>query len=61
MEVTTERETALRALGLPAAARAHWNLSPPALVEESIRRGLAHLAAGRRPARGHHALHRPLP
>jgi phosphoenolpyruvate carboxykinase (ATP) len=46
MEVTTERETALRALGLPAAARAHWNLSPPALVEESIRRGLAHLARG---------------
>ncbi|HEX5044202.1 MAG TPA: phosphoenolpyruvate carboxykinase (ATP) [Candidatus Polarisedimenticolaceae bacterium] len=46
MQVTTERESALRALGLEAAPRAHWNLSAPALVEEAIRRGTALLSPG---------------
>jgi phosphoenolpyruvate carboxykinase (ATP) len=46
MQVTTERDAALRALGLEAAPRVHWNLPAPALVEESIRRGLAHLSPG---------------
>ena len=46
MQVTTERESALRALGLEAAPRVHWNLAAPALVEEAIRRGSALLSEG---------------
>jgi phosphoenolpyruvate carboxykinase (ATP) len=46
MQVTTERETALRALRLDGAPRVHWNLSAPALAEEAIRRGTAVLSPG---------------
>ena len=46
MQVETERESALRALGLPAPPRVYWNLSAPALAEEAVRRGTALLSEG---------------
>jgi phosphoenolpyruvate carboxykinase (ATP) len=45
MTIQVERAHGLEALGIVRSGRVHWNLSPAALYEESVRRGEAMLAA----------------
>ena len=45
MSTQVERAHGLEALGIVRSGRVHWNLSPAALYEESLRRGEAQLAA----------------
>jgi phosphoenolpyruvate carboxykinase (ATP) len=45
MTIQVERAHGLEALGIVRSGRVHWNLSPAALYEESLRRGEARLAA----------------
>ena len=45
MSIQVERAHGLEALGILRTERVHWNLSPAALYEESLRRGEAMLAA----------------
>ena len=44
MTIQVERAHGLEALGIVRSGRVHWNLSPAALYEESLRRGEAQLA-----------------
>jgi len=45
MSTQVERVGGLEALGIVRSGRVHWNLSPAALYEESLRRGESVLAA----------------